>query len=58
MLQPSYVQNSNHYPFIPEDLGFFSYAAADSSSYGYPLQRLAHPTGWPVWVVYDASDVA
>jgi len=59
LLQPSYVQNSNHYPFIPEDLGFFSYVAADSSSYGYSAGNgFVYPTGWLVWLVYDASDVA
>jgi hypothetical protein len=59
ILQPSYIQASNHYPFIPEDLGFFSYAAADSSSYGYSAGNgFVYPTGWLVWLVYDASDVA
>ncbi len=58
LLQPSYVQNSNHFPFIPEDLGLASYAAANdantySSSTGY-----IYPTGWQAWLVYDAADVA
>jgi|GEM_PF-481433 len=59
ILQPSYIQNSNHYPFIPEDLGLFSYAASDSSSYGYTgANGYVYPTGWLAWLVYDASDVA
>jgi hypothetical protein len=58
LLQPSYIQNSNHYPFIPEDLGLASYAATNdayaySSSTGY-----IYPTGWLAWLVYDASNVA
>jgi len=58
LLQPSYVQNSSHFPFIPEDLGIASYAAANdanaySSSTGY-----IYPTGWQAWLVYDATDVA
>src|SRR5580693_2904405 len=32
LLEPSYVQNSNHYPFIPQDLGLFSYASANDAS--------------------------
>jgi len=59
LLQPSYVQNSNHYPFIPEDLGFFSYAAADDSSYGYgAASGWVYPTGWLAWLIFDANDVA
>jgi hypothetical protein len=59
ILQPSFTQTSNHYPFIPEDLGFFSYAAADVSSYAYSdANGFVYPTGWLVWLVYDASDVA
>ena len=60
ILQPSYIQNSNHYPFIPEDLGLFSYAAApEGSSYGYSSANVyVYPTGWLAWLVYDASDVA
>ncbi|HZV90043.1 MAG TPA: hypothetical protein VFF95_21000 [Candidatus Binatus sp.] len=60
ILQPSYVQNSNHYPFIPEDLGLFSYAAApEGSSYAYSSANgYVYPTGWLAWLVYDASDVA
>jgi hypothetical protein len=59
ILQSSYVQNSNHYPFIPEDLGLFSYAASDGSSYAYSnANRYVYPTGWLVWLVYDATEVA
>ena len=59
LLQPSYVQNSNHYPFIPEDLGFFSYAAAADSSYGYGAANgWVYPTGWLAWLIFDANDVA
>jgi hypothetical protein len=58
ILQPSYTQTSNHYPFIPEDLGLYSYAATDVSSYAYSSANgFAYPTGWLVWLVYDASDV-
>jgi hypothetical protein len=60
ILQPSYVQNSNHYPFIPEDLRFFSYApAAEDSFFAYSSANgFICPTGWLVWLVYDAADVA
>jgi hypothetical protein len=59
ILQPAYTQNSNHYPFIPEDLGLFSYAAADGSSYAYSgANGFVYPTGWLAWLVYDASEVA
>jgi hypothetical protein len=58
ILQPSFTQTSNHYPFISEDLGLFSYAA-DVSSYAYPSANgFVYPTGWLVWLVYDAGDVA
>jgi hypothetical protein len=60
ILQPSYVQNANHYPFIPEDLAFFSYeAAAGDSFFAYSSANgFVYPTGWLVWLVYDAADVA
>jgi hypothetical protein len=60
LLQPSFVQNSNHYPFIPEDLAFFSYAAAsEGSSFAYSSSNgYVYPTGWLAWLVYDASDIA
>jgi hypothetical protein len=60
ILQPSYVRNSNHYPFIPEDLGLLSYAAvSEFSSYAYSsADGFVYPTGWLAWLVYDASDVA
>jgi hypothetical protein len=59
ILQPSYIQNSNHYPFIPQDLGFSSYAGADTSSYGYAAANgWVYPTGWQAWLVYEAADVA
>jgi hypothetical protein len=59
ILQPSFTQTSNHYPFIPEDLDLFSYAATGVSSYAYSsASGVVHPTGWLVWLVYDASDVA
>ena len=60
ILQPSYIQNSNHYPFIPEDLGPFSYAVASlSSSIAYASANgYVYPTGWQAWLVYDANDVA
>lgn len=60
ILQPSYIQNSNHYPFIPQDLGLFSYAAAsDGSSYAYSSANgYLYPTGWLAWLVYDAADIA
>jgi hypothetical protein len=59
ILQPSFVQNSNHFPFIPADLGLFSYAATDGSSYAYSSANgFVYPTGWLAWLVYDANDVA
>jgi hypothetical protein len=59
ILQPSFTQTSNHYPFIPEDLGVSSYATTDVSSDAYSTANgVVHPTGWLVWLVYDASDVA
>lgn len=60
ILQPSYVQNSNHYPFIPQDLGLIgSLGGADGSSYGYEGSGgSVYPTGWQTWLVYDAADVA
>jgi hypothetical protein len=60
LLQPSFVQNSNHYPFIPEDLAFFSYtAASEGSSFAYSSgSGYVYPTGWLAWLVYDASDIA
>ncbi|MGC1482745.1 MAG: hypothetical protein WA789_03035 [Candidatus Acidiferrum sp.] len=60
ILQPSYVQASSHYPFIPEDLGPFSYAAASESfPFAYSSGNgFAYPTGWLVWLIYDASEVA
>lgn len=60
ILQPSYVQNSSHYPFIPADLGPFSYgAAAGGYSDSYSLgDGFIYPTGWLAWLVYDANDVA
>jgi len=59
ILQPSFTQTSNHYPFVPEDLSLFSYAATDVSSYAYSSANgFVYPTGWLVWLVYDASDVA
>jgi hypothetical protein len=59
ILQPSYIQTSNHYPFIPEDLGLFSYAAVnDGSAYAYSsVTGYVYPTGWLVWLAYDATDV-
>jgi hypothetical protein len=59
ILQPSFTQTSNHYPFIPEDFGLSSYAATDASSYAYSSANgFVYPTGWLVWLVYDASEVA
>jgi hypothetical protein len=60
LLQPSYIQASNHFPFIPEDLGLFSYATASggSSFAYYSGNGFEYPTGWLVWLVYDAKDIA
>jgi hypothetical protein len=59
ILQSAYTQNSNHYPFVPEDLSLFSFATTDVSSYAYSSANgFVYPTGWLVWLVYDASDVA
>jgi hypothetical protein len=60
LLQPSYVQSSSHLSFIPEDLRFFSSAAGSGfSSFDYSAtDGVTYPTGWLVWLVYDAQDVA
>jgi len=60
LLQPSFIQASNHLPFIPEDLGLFSYATASggSSFAYYSGNGFEYPTGWLVWLVYDAKDIA
>jgi hypothetical protein len=60
ILQPSFIQASNHYPFIPEDLGLISSASASVGySDAYSIGNgFVYPTGWLVWLVYDASDVA
>lgn len=59
ILQPSYIQNSNHYPFIPEDLGLFSSGTPLGSYEAYSgANGWVYPTGWLVWLEYDASDVA
>jgi hypothetical protein len=60
ILQPSYIQTSSHYPFVPEDLGLFSYAAASSGSpYAYSSANgWVYPTGWLVWLIYAPADVA
>jgi hypothetical protein len=60
ILQPSFTQFSNHYPFIPEDLGLVSYATAnDAPANAYSsVNGWVYPTGWLVWLIYDASDVA
>jgi hypothetical protein len=58
LLQPSYVQNSSHFPFIPEDLGLASYAAANDANAYSSATGYLYPTGWQAWLVYDASDVA
>ena len=60
LLQPSYIQSSNHLSFIPEDLRFFSYAAGSGfSSFDYSIaDGDIYPTGWLVWLEYDAHDVA
>jgi len=60
LLQPSYVQSSSHLPFVPEDLGLFSYLADPGyTSFAYSsATSFVYPTGWLVWLVYDAHDVA
>src|SRR5580700_4165703 len=58
LLQPSYVQNSNHYPFIPQDLGLFPYASANGANVSSAANGYVYPTGWLVWLVYDATDIA
>jgi hypothetical protein len=59
ILQPSFIQNSNHYPFIPEDLGPFSYASATVGySDAYSIGKgVIYPTGWLAWLIYDANDI-
>jgi hypothetical protein len=58
ILQLSFTQTPNHYPFISEDLGLFSYRD-DISFYAYSSANgFVYPIGWLVWLVYDAGDVA
>ena len=61
ILQPSYVQNSVHYPFIPEDLSnpFYLNGPPAESSYGNEnTNGFVYPTGWLAWIEFDAQDVA
>jgi hypothetical protein len=55
ILQPAFIQNSSHYPFIPEDLGPFPPPAGPFFANDYEGY---YPTGWLAWLVYDANDVA
>jgi hypothetical protein len=60
VLQPAYTANSNHFAFIPEDLGMISFLGSfGGAAYGHKSgSHFVHPTGWQVWLVYDANDVA
>lgn len=61
ILQSSYTQSSPHYPFVPEDLGILSYVSGTENSglaYSGSGNNGVFPTGWLVWLVYDANDVA
>ena len=49
ILQTTDTYNSGHYAFLPDDLGSFSYLGGADSGY---------PTGWLVWLEFDAADVA
>ena len=59
ILQPSYTLNSGHYPFIPADLGAYSFlAGAPDSANVYASNGFFYPTGWLTWLVFDAKDIA
>jgi len=60
ILQPSFLQNASHYPFLPGDLGMNSFLGGSASpDYGYAGGNgYVYPTGWLAWLVYDAKDVA
>jgi hypothetical protein len=58
ILQPSYIQTSSHYPFVPEDLDLVSSGAAIDVASAYAANGYANPTGWLVRLIYDANDVA
>src|ERR1700675_941782 len=60
ILQPSYTLNSGHYPFIPADLGAYSFlAGAPGSANAYEASNgFFYPTGWLTWLVFDANDIA
>jgi hypothetical protein len=58
ILQPSYIQTSSHYPFVPEDLDLVFSGTANDVASAYAANGYANPTGWLVWLIYDANDVS
>lgn len=59
LLQSTDTFNTGHYPFIPEDLGMVSYLSGSGPAYAYGSGNGGYyPTGWLVWLEYDAKDVA
>jgi hypothetical protein len=55
ILQPSYIQTSSHYPFVPEDLSLVSFGAPNDVASAYAANGYAYPTGWLIWLIYDAA---
>lgn len=59
ILQSTDSFNSGHYAFIPEDLGLNSYLSGSGPAYAYGSGNGGYyPTGWLVWLEFDAQDVA
>lgn len=58
LLQSTDTFNTGHYAFIPEDLALVS-SLSSGGVYAYGSRnRGRYPTGWLVWLEYDAKDVA
>jgi hypothetical protein len=59
ILQPTDTLNTGHYAFLPEDLGPFSFLAGGAGAYGEStVNGFYAPTGWLVWLEFDANDIA
>jgi hypothetical protein len=58
LLQSTDTFNTGHYAFIPEDLALAA-SLSPGAAYGYDFAGGGYyPTGWLVWLEYDAKDVA
>ncbi|MGB8662774.1 MAG: hypothetical protein WCD34_20280, partial [Candidatus Acidiferrum sp.] len=59
ILQTTDTYNSGHYAFVPEDLGLNAYLSGSGPAYAYGSRNGGYyPTGWLVWLEFDAQDVA